>query len=93
MDLTEEERKLLSQYQSLSESMPSLINRLAIEVVPPVVFVGIGLYTGQVIWFLVLITLMVTYNVQRVLRQYKNIIKLRSISKKAIGIYNGNSKT
>lgn len=73
--------------------MPSLVNRVAVEIVPPIIFVAIGIYTGQIIWFLVLITLMVIYNVQRVLRQYKNIVKLKSISKKTIGTVNEQSKT
>ena len=93
MDLTEEEKELLTQYQSLSESMPRLMNRLAVEIVPALIFVGIGLYTGKVIWFLMLVTLMVVYNVQRVLRQYKNIVKLRSIAKKVIDSIDENSNT
>ena len=93
MEISEEEKELLRQYQSLSDSMPSLANRVAIEVVPPVIFVVIGLFTGQVIWFLVVITLMVIYNVQRVFRQYKNILKLRSISKKTIGKISEEPKT
>lgn len=85
MDISEEEKELLKQYQSLSKSMPSLLNRVAVEVVPPAVFVAIGWFTGEAIWFVVVIALMVIYNVQRVLRQYKNIAKLQSISEKAIG--------
>ncbi len=85
MALSEDEKELLVKYQNISESMPSLMNRLAIEVAPPAIFVGLGLYTGKVVWFLILIALMVLYNVQRVLRQHKNIVKLRSISNKTIG--------
>lgn len=92
MKLSEEERELLKQYQRLSETMPGLINRLAVEIIPPIIFVSIGLYTGKIIWFLTLIMLMVVYNVQRVLRQYKNIVKLRSISVKTIGIISKNSR-
>lgn len=92
MELSKEEEKLLKQYQTLSASLPSLINRVAIEVVPAIIFVSIGIYTEKFIWFIVLVTLMVTYNVQRVLRQYKNIIKLNSISKKTIGNINDNKK-
>ena len=92
MELSEEEQKLLKQYQTLSTSLPSLANRVAIEVVPAIIFVSLGMYTEKIIWFVVLITLMVTYNVQRVLRQYKNIKKLNSISKKAIGNIDENKK-
>lgn len=93
MEISEEEKELLKQYQSLSDSMPSLANRLAIEVVPPALFVAIGIFTGQVIWFVVVIAFMVIYNVQRVLRQYKNIVKLKSISKKTIGNVSDEPKT
>lgn len=85
MEISEEEKKLLMQYQSLSDSIPNLINRIVIEVVPQALFVVIGLFTGDVIWFLIVIALMVIYNIQRVLRQYKNIVKLKSISKKTLG--------
>jgi len=85
MELSKEERELLKQYQVLSDSIPRLVNRVAVEVVPPIIFVALGLCTGDAVWFVVVITLMVIYNVQRVLRQYKNIVKLKSISKKAIG--------
>lgn len=85
MEISEEEKKLLMQYQSLSDSIPNLINRIVIEVVPPALFVVIGLFTGDVIWFLIVIALMVIYNIQRVLRQYKNIVNLKSISQKTLG--------
>ena len=90
MKLSREEKELLEQYKTLSDSMSSLTNRVAVEIVPPIVFVAIGLYTGKVFWFIVLISLMVAYNVQRVLRQYKNIEKLRSIAQKAICTTNEN---
>lgn len=92
MNLSEEEKKLLTQYRVLSDSMPSLANRLALEIIPPIVFVSIGLYTGDLTWFLALVALMVTYNVQRVIRQYKNIVKLKSISQKALGGERNDSK-
>ena len=91
--LTEEERALLKQYQSLSKSIPSLVNRLAVEIVPPIVFIGLWLYTGEALYLVVLIAIMVLYNVQRVLRQYKNIVKLNSISKKTIGEADEKEKT
>ena len=92
-ELTNEEKELLKQYQTLSASLPSLVNRLAIEIVPPVIFVGVWLYTGSVTYLLLLITLLVTYNVQRVSRQYRNIVKLNSISRKTIGKVSGEKET
>ncbi len=85
MELSEEEKKLLSQYQILSSSIPNFANRIAVEIVPPIIFVGLGLYTGQILWFLILIAMLVFYNLQRVIRQYKNIVRLKSISEKTLG--------
>ena len=88
--LSLEEEALLKQYQTLSSSIPSLISRLAIEVVPPIAFLITWFLTEQVSYLIVLIAFMVFYNVQRVLRQYKNIVKLNSISKKTIGVVQEN---
>ncbi len=88
--LSLEEKELLKQYQTLSSSIPSLVSRLAVEVVPPIIFMVVWFFSGQVLYLIVLIGLMVFYNVQRVLRQYKNIVKLNSISKKTIGIVQEN---
>ena len=84
-ELTEDEKVLLKQYQTLSTSLPNLANRLAVEVVPAVVFVMMWFFTGNVTPLIILISLMVIYNVQRVLRQHKTYKKLHSISKKSIG--------
>jgi len=62
-----------------------LTNRLAIEIVPAIIFIAIWIYTESSIYLIVLIAMLVIYNVQRVLRQYKNIVKLNLISKKTIG--------
>ena len=84
-EISKEERDLLIQYQSLSKSMPSFSKRLAIEIVPPVIFVAAWSYTNNAIYLIVLILVMVFYNIQRVVRQYKNIASLKSISVKTIG--------
>tara|TARA_B100001109_G_C18812959_1_gene450603 strand:+ start:78 stop:269 length:192 start_codon:yes stop_codon:yes gene_type:complete len=57
---------------------------LAIEIVPPIVFVAIGFYTGSFTWFIVLIAIMVFYNIQRVIQQTKAIKLLNSISEKVV---------
>lgn len=82
--LSDDEKKLLAQYQVLSDSMPSLANRLAVEIIPAALFVAAGIYTDNIIWFLVLIATMVTYNLQRIIRQQKNITRLKSISQKTL---------
>ena len=78
--------------KSFSISIPGLSNRLAVEIVPPVILVAIWFYTGSVTYLIVLIAILVIYNVQRVFRQYRNIAKLKSISKKIIGEVNDENK-
>ncbi|HZT63929.1 MAG TPA: hypothetical protein VFA36_12380 [Burkholderiales bacterium] len=83
--LTKEEKELLKQYQNLSTSVPSVAGRLAVEVVPAAIFIGAWVYTGHALYLVVFITALVGYNIQRIVRQYKHLLKLRSISKKTIG--------
>ena len=92
-ELTKKEEDFLRQYQGLSTSIPSLTRRLAIEIIPPIVFVAVWFYTKSTIYLVVLILILVTYNVQRILRQYKNIVKLNSISMKIIGEATDETKT
>ncbi|WP_412970785.1 hypothetical protein [Glaciecola sp. MF2-115] len=84
LKLSETEVKLLMQYQTLSTSKSKRFNRLAIEIIPPIVFVSIGLFTGNYSWFLALIAIMVVYNLQRVFRQQKYITELQLISQKVL---------
>ncbi|MEQ1485298.1 hypothetical protein [Methyloglobulus sp.] len=84
-EFTKEEKELLRQYQKISPKILSLLNRLSVEVIPPIIFIVIWFYTGRVIYLIALIAILVIFNVQRVLRQYKNILLLNSISKKTIG--------
>jgi len=84
-ELTNQEKALLRQYQTLSTSLPSLTNRLAVEIVPASVFGLMWYFSGNVAPLLLLILIMVFYNIQRVLRQHKIYKTLNSISQKAIG--------
>ena len=83
--LTNEEKELLKQYQTLPISVPSVAGRLAVEVIPAAIFIGVWVYTGHALYLIVIIAALVGYNIQRILRQYGNLAKLRSISKKTIG--------
>ncbi|MDF2447203.1 MAG: hypothetical protein K0S46_2439 [Moraxellaceae bacterium] len=82
---TEDEKQLLAQYQVLSASVPSLGVRLAAEVIPPLVFIGMWYDSGEVLYLLASITAMVAYGVLRIVKQYKNIARLNSISEKVLG--------
>jgi hypothetical protein len=83
--LTKEEKELLRQYQNLPISVSSVAGRLAAEVIPASIFIGAWVYTGHALYLVVFIAALAGYNIQRILRQYKNLLKLRSISKKTIG--------
>ena len=85
MNFTEEETMLLKQYQQFPTGVSSLARRLVVEIVPPIVFVALGLITGRSLWFLALIIMLVGYNIQRIVRQQKSIRLLRQISQKVIG--------
>jgi hypothetical protein len=92
-ELTNEEKELLRQYQTLSTKLPGLFSRLAVEIIPPIVFVALWAYTGSTSYLITLIAILVMYNVQRVVRQYKNIVKLVSISKKTVGEVSDENKS
>ena len=85
MNFTEEEKKLLTQYQKLSNSMPTFLNRLAVELIPPAICIAIWLITGQSHWLLIVVVISVAFNVRKVVGQRNNIDILKSISIKAIG--------
>ena len=80
--LSSEEQALLRQYAHLSTSSASDLNRLAVEVIPPAVFVALWAYTGKALFLLLLIALLVTFNVWRVMRQRKTRAALQSIAQK-----------
>jgi len=80
---TEDEKELLRKYQALSTS--SLGGRLAVETIPPLVFIGVWLFTGRALYLLALIAALVGYNIFRILKQHKNLSTLNSISRKVIG--------
>lgn len=88
-EISNKERELLEKYQVLSASAPHMFNRLAIEIVPPILFIGFWYATENVIFLIFVIFLMVVYNVQRVLSQNSNISTLSSISRKLIGKVEG----
>lgn len=84
MNLTEEELQLLKQYRLLSTKKLVWLNRLAVEIVPPMVFVGVGIYRDEYIWFVMVVAVLVIFNIMRVVRQPKTLRLLASISKKIL---------
>lgn len=84
-DFTVEERQLLEQYQKFPLNLASKANRIAVEVIPPVIFVLLGILRDRSLYFIAVICLLVSFNVLRTLRQSRMIQLLKSISIKTIG--------
>jgi hypothetical protein len=60
---------LLTQYQRLPVGRWHFLNLLAVEVVPPALFVALWAWTGRELFLLLLVAVLVCLNVLRVLRQ------------------------
>ena len=58
------------------------MNLLAVEIVPPALFVALWAWTGRVLFLVLLIAVLVFFNVLRVLRQRRTRALLASISNK-----------
>ncbi|WP_370678794.1 hypothetical protein [Comamonas sp. GB3 AK4-5] len=80
--LTHAERTLLERYQRLAGG--SLAPRLAVEIIPPLVFVGLWAWSGKAVFLLALIAVLVVFNVWRVLQQRRALRHLQSIAVKAL---------
>ncbi|RGE45997.1 hypothetical protein DZC30_05790 [Comamonas testosteroni] len=80
--LSEQEQTLLTQYQRQPTGRWYFLNLLAVEIVPPAIFVALWAWTGRELFLLVLIALLVGFNVLRVLRQRRIRALLASISAK-----------
>lgn len=85
IEFSEPEMKLLRHYQAFSQSRVGRLNRLAVEIVPPIVLLAIGLVKDSHVYAIITILLLITFNVKRVLNQDKTIPLLKSISIKSIG--------
>ena len=75
------EQALLAQYQRLPTGRWHFLNLLAVEIVPPAVFVALWAFTGREL-FLLLIAVLVLFNVLRVLRQRRTRALLASMAGK-----------
>lgn len=67
------------------------LNRLAVELIPPVFFMALGFITGKNAFFIMVIVVLVAFNVFRVMKQVTTIELLKSISIKVIGKIEENS--
>lgn len=80
--LSPTEQALLAQYQCLPTGRWHFLNLLAVEIVPPAVFVALWAFTGRELFLLLLIAVLVLFNVLRVLRQRRTRALLASIASK-----------
>lgn len=84
-ELSAQEKALLAQYQQLPAGKGRLLHLLAVEIVPPALFVGLWWWSGEVLFLLTLVALLVFFNLLRVLRQRKTRALLASLSSKLLG--------
>lgn len=80
--LSRHEQDLLTQYQRLPVGRWHFLNLLAVEIVPPALFVALWAWTGRALFLLLLVAVLVCLNVLRVLRQRRTRALLASISGK-----------
>ncbi|MGE8439967.1 MAG: hypothetical protein ACN6OS_00125 [Comamonas testosteroni] len=81
-ELSPQEQDLLTQYQRLPVGRWHFLNLLAVEIVPPALFVALWAWTGRALFLLLLVAVLVCLNVLRVLRQRRTRALLASISGK-----------
>lgn len=81
-ELSPQEHDLLTQYQRLPVGRWHFLNLLAVEIVPPALFVALWAWTGRALFLLLLVAVLVCLNVLRVLRQRRTRALLASISGK-----------
>ena len=82
MNFTEEEWKLIGQFQRLPIGFRKRLNLWAVEIVPPVLFIGIGVYTGRSTYFIGAICVLMLLNIVRLWRQNHTVRVLKSIALK-----------
>lgn len=78
--LNPQEIALLQQYQRLAHHRSHWRHRWAVEVVPPLLFVGLWAITGHTVFLLALIAVLVVFNLLRVLHQQRSAVHLGALA-------------
>lgn len=81
-----EERALLLQYQRLSRQRSHWLHRWVVEVVPPLLFVGLWVATGHVVFLLALVAVLVGFNLLRVFRQQRSVARLGVLAERLLAM-------
>jgi len=82
MNLTEEEKKIISQYEKVPTKPMQRIGIWAVELVPPAIMIFIGFYRDKKIYLIAAIGTLVFFNVYRLFRQEKTVRILKSACSK-----------
>ena len=82
MNFSEEELKLIEQYKKMPVGFKNRINIWAVEILPPILFVDVFIYTGKELYLLATILALVLFNVTRLARQNNTVKTLKSICQK-----------
>lgn len=83
---TPEERALLQRYQQLSRQRRHWLHRWVVEVVPPLLFVGLWAFTGQVVFLLALLAVLVGFNLLRVWQQQRSVARLGALAARVLAM-------
>jgi len=87
-ELENEEIKLLEKIQKYPMTKFRKINRYAVEIIPPAIFISPAIITGNEIFYILLIIILVIFNVFQIYRQSKIINLYKFISVKILGQIN-----
>ncbi|HEY4664579.1 MAG TPA: hypothetical protein VIG85_06310 [Comamonas sp.] len=80
--LTPSEIKALQQYQRLSASRTHWLHRWVVELLPPLIFVGLWAWTERSVILLALIAVLVFFNLLRVVQQRRTVEQLAGMAQK-----------
>ncbi|MBN56848.1 MAG: hypothetical protein CMI04_04045 [Oceanospirillaceae bacterium] len=82
MIFTKDEKLLIDAYSKLPVKLSQRINIWAVEIIPPSIFISLGLYNDKKIYLIAAIFMLVLFNIIRLIKQEKTVRLLRSISNK-----------
>jgi hypothetical protein len=82
MNFTDRELKLINQLKRLPVDFKSRLNLWAVEIIPPIIFIGAGLYTDKSLYLIIAICILMFFNIIRLWRQHSSVRVLKSIATK-----------
>lgn len=85
MRFSKSELELIENFSNYRTGFGGLVSRWAVEIVPPVALIIIGITTGSQVYPIAAVLVLVFFNVFRLVRQNSIAVELKSISEKILG--------